>query len=143
MNQYFYNPCIPNMNSLESHGSFSLPVYGYIFLISIGLPMFLIAWLLDSSYAVPRINGWGLVCFYFAMGFLSVGIFGSLTFLIHYFFQPGNVTKEWQFGLGAFLLAGLTFSSFLILFDPDGMPYFTQRLPFWESIAIALRSLNS
>lgn len=143
MNQYFCNTCVPNMNNVESDGSLSLSIYGYIFFISIGLPIFLIAWLLDPSYAVPRINGWGLVCFYFAMGFLSIGIFGCLTFLAHHFFRHGNVTKEWQFGLGAFLLAGLTFSSFLILFDPGGMPFFTRKLPFLESIAIVLRSLNS
>lgn len=117
------------MKRIEFQPAAPPPVYGFIFLFSIGLPTFFISWLLDPSYAVPRITGWGLVCFYLAMGFLSVGLFGLLSFLTHFFLQYHNTAREWQFGVGAFLLAGLALYVSLILFNAGGLSFLTHRFP--------------
>jgi len=118
-----------DMKRTESQSAVSLPVYGFIFLFSIGLPIFFISWLLDPSYAIPRITGWGLVCFYLAMGFLSVGLFGLLSFFTHFFLRYHNAAREWQFGIGAILLAVMTLYVSLILFDAGNLNFLTHRFP--------------
>ncbi len=112
------------MKSIESPPSLPSIHYRVIFVVAIGIPIFLIAWILDPSYSVPPINGWGLVCFYLAMGFLSVGLFGLLCLLSHYAFRIPNFAKEWQLGFASLFVAGITFVLFLTILDTSGVDFF-------------------
>ncbi|GJL56469.1 MAG: hypothetical protein NPIRA02_36010 [Nitrospirales bacterium] len=133
MNQVIYHEHDPGMKSFASQHSASLTIYGFFFLISIGLSIFFISWLLNPSFSVPPVNGWALVCFYLAMGCLSVGMFGLLSFLFHHSLRHKTFSKEWKLGVGAFLLTGLTFYVFLTLLDAGNIDVFTKRLSFLTS----------
>ena len=115
------------MKSVEPHASLSSTFYGLVFLLSIVLPLYLIVWLLDPSYAVPRVNGWGLVCFYLTMGLLSLGLFGLLAFLTRCFLARPSFVIQWSWGVGSFVLAAVTFVLFLIVIDDGHVDLLSQR----------------
>jgi len=96
----------------------------FLFLFSIGLPTFLMVWWLEHAYFNHGIGGWALVFFHLAIGFLSVGLFGALSFVSRKAQGSVDFPNAMPIVFGPLLATGVFIIFYLTLLNKSDFHFF-------------------